>query len=193
MTAETDYEVIRESLASPAVFAGIFDRHSRAVYRYVRRRIGDGLAADVTAEVFTRAFRDRGSLDGRAESALPWLLGIATNLIRMHRRGEERRLRAYARAAGRERGGVFGDEVDDRLDAEAARAALSEALAAMPSRQRDVLLLHAWADLSASEIAVAMALPPGTVRSDLHRARGFAAARLAARAPHIVLGKEPTV
>lgn len=193
MAAETDYEVVRKSLASPAVFAGIFDRHSQAVYRYVRRRIGDELAADVTAEVFMRAFRGRGRLDSRGESALPWLLGIATNVIRMHRRGEERRLRAYARAAGRERGGVPGDEVDDRLDAEAARAVLSEALAAMPSRQRDVLLLHAWADLSASEIAVAMALPPGTVRSDLHRARGFAAARLAARAPHIVLGKEPKV
>jgi len=37
MGAETDYVLVRESLAVPAVFAGISDRHSRTVYRYVRR------------------------------------------------------------------------------------------------------------------------------------------------------------
>jgi DNA-directed RNA polymerase specialized sigma24 family protein len=127
---QSDYELVRESLAAPMVFGAVFDRHSASLYRYVRRRAGDELASDVTAEVFTRGFRDRGRFDGRGESALPWLLGIATNVIKMHRRSEERRLRAYARAAGRERGWVLTDEIDDPLDAEAARAVLSEALAA---------------------------------------------------------------
>lgn len=95
----------------------------------------------MTAEVFARAFRDRGRLDGRGQSALPWLLGIGTNVIRMHRRSEERRLRAYGRAAERGRVGLPTDEIEDRVDAEAVGAVLSEALAAMPLRQRDVLLL----------------------------------------------------
>jgi hypothetical protein len=47
------------------------------------------------------------------------------------------------------------DEIEDRVDAEAIGTVLRGALAAMPLRQRDVLLLHAWADLSAAEIAVA--------------------------------------
>jgi len=191
MAPASDYELIRESIAVPAVFAAVFDRHSRSVYRYVRRRVGDELASDVTAEVFTRAFRDRASFDGRAWSALPWLLGVSTNVIRMHRRAEERRLRAYARAAEREPGGELTAEIDARVDAQALRAGLSDALAALPSRQRDVLLLSAWAELSPSEIALALVLAPGTVRSDLHRARRFVAARLAADIPEIVLEKEP--
>jgi RNA polymerase sigma factor (sigma-70 family) len=187
-----DDELIRESLATPSAFGAIFDRHSRSVFRYVRRRIGDELAVDVTAEVFTRAFRDRERFDGRDESVLPWLLGIGTNLIRMHHRAEERRLRAYARAAGQDCGEPANDEIDDRLAAEGARGALTDALAELSTRQRDILLLHAWGELSPSEIAVALALPPGTVRSDLHRARSSVAARLAAHAPHIVPDQEPT-
>ena len=191
--AESDYELCRGSVAIPAMFGAVFDRHARSVYRYVRRRVGDELAADVTAEVFARAFRDRGRFDARGDSALPWLLGIGTNVIRMHRRSEERRLRAYARAVEREPAEIHTDEIADRVDAEAVRGTLSEALAGLPVRQRDVLLLHAWADLSASEIAVALALPAGTVRSDLHRARRFITTRLETCAPDLVLEKEPKV
>jgi RNA polymerase sigma-70 factor (ECF subfamily) len=99
----SDYEVVRESLGSPPAFGAIFDRHGAGVYRYVRRRVGDDLASDLTAEVFLRGFRDRGRFDGRGEgSALPWLLGIATNVVAMNQRSEKRRLRAYARAAASE-------------------------------------------------------------------------------------------
>jgi RNA polymerase sigma factor (sigma-70 family) len=191
MAAASDYEVVRESAAVPAAFGAIFDRHSRLVYRYVRRRVGLEVASDVTAEVFLRAFRDRAGFDGRDQSALPWLLGIATNLIRMHHRTEERRLRAYARATEPGADRELSAEIDERLDAQSVRAVLSDALLALPSRQREVLLLRAWADLSAAEIAVALALSPGTVRSDLHRARNFVRGRLAAYAPQMVLEKEP--
>jgi RNA polymerase sigma factor (sigma-70 family) len=189
--AESDFELLRGSVAMPAVFGGVFDRHARSVYRYVRRRVGDEFASDVTAEVFVRAFRDRGRFDGRGGSALPWLLGIATNVIRMHRRSEQRRWRAYARAAERDGVGMPTDEIADRVDAEASKGVLSEALAALPFRQRDVLLLYAWADLSAAEIAVALSVPVGTVRSDLHRARRFITNRLETYAPHLILEKEP--
>jgi RNA polymerase sigma factor (sigma-70 family) len=189
--APSDYELIRESVVGiPAIFGTVFDRHGQSVYRYVRRRVGDELASDVAAEVFARAFAGRESFDGRGGSALPWLLGIATNVVRMHRRSEERRLRASARAAEPERVGIATEEIHDRVDAEAIGPVLAKALAAMPARQRDVLLLSAWADLSPSEIAVALSLPAGTVRSDLHRARGFVTARLEIGAPHLVIEKE---
>ncbi|MBV9680497.1 MAG: sigma-70 family RNA polymerase sigma factor [Solirubrobacterales bacterium] len=185
MAVASDYEVVRDSLRSPAVFGEIFERHARPVYRYVRRRVGDDVASDLTAEVFTRAFRDRHRFDGRSESTLPWLLGIATNVVRMNARRERRRLRAYVRAAASAPSPVSALEVDARLDAQALAPVLAEALAAMPSRQRDVLLLYAWGELSPVEIATALAMAPGTVRSDLHRARGFVEARLATRASRV--------
>ena len=67
-----------------------------------------------------------------------------------------------------------------RADAEAMRRPLFEALAALPDGDRDVLLLFAWADLSYPEIAAALAIPVGTVRSRLHRARGRVRERLGA-------------
>jgi RNA polymerase sigma-70 factor (ECF subfamily) len=181
MASQSDYEVIRESLRSPAAVGEIFVRHAHLVYRYVRRRVGEDLAADVTAEVFTRAFRDRPRFDGRSGSSVPWLLGIATNVVRMNARGEHRRLKAYARVAATERPLAWALDIDARLDAEALGPALADALAALPPRQRDVLLLHAWAELAPAEIATALAMAPGTVRSDLHRARGFVEARLPMR------------
>jgi len=185
MASESDDEVILESLRSPAVFGEIFERHARPVYRYVRRRVGEDVASDLTAEVFTRAFRDRHRFDGRGASALPWLLGIATNVIRTNARSEQRRLRAYARVAASEPTSVSVAGVEARLDAQALGPMLAEALAAMPSRQRDVLLLRAWCELSPAEIATALAVAPGTVRSDLHRARTFVEARLSTRTPRV--------
>ena len=169
-------------MQSPGVFGEIFERHSRPVYRYLRRRVGEDVASDLAAEVFARAFRERHRFDGRSGSALPWLLGIATNVVRMNGRSELRRLRAYARIAAAEPSSV-SVEIDARLDAQALGPTLAEALAALPSRQRDVLLLHAWAELSPSEVAIALDIAPGTARSDLHRARGFVEARLPAGVP----------
>jgi RNA polymerase sigma factor (sigma-70 family) len=192
MGAREDSEVIGDSVSDPAAFGVIFDRHVQAVYRYVRRRASDGSASDMTSEVFERAFRDRARFVSRGGSALPWLLGIATNLVRMEDRSERRRRRAYLRAgAGTSLAGAPTD-IEDRLDAAAARGHLFEVLAQLPVRQRDVLLLSAWGDLSPAEIAVALHLSPGTTRSDLHRARSFVASRLALRAPHLVPDQDTT-
>lgn len=184
MADESDDAVIGRSEAAPAVFGVIFDRHVRPVYRYLLRRVGDELAADLTAETFMRAFAGRSRYQQRGQSALPWLLGIATNLTKMHHREEERRLRAYARAAAAEPAAGLGhpttatSDLEDRLDATALGPALANALAALPARQRDVLLLHAWAELSFAEIALALEIPAATVRSHIHRARRSVANQL---------------
>jgi len=97
------------------------------------------------------------------------LYGIAANLLRRHRRTEGRRLRAYARHAGQPQDGW--DEADERLDSLAAGPQLARALASLRPDQREVLLLFAWADLGYEEIARALDVPVGTVRSRLSRAR----------------------
>jgi RNA polymerase sigma-70 factor, ECF subfamily len=100
------------------------------------------------------------------------MAGIATNLLRRHHRDEARLLRALARASADPLPAhCHADRVASRVDADALSRRLAALLAEVPARERDVLLLHAWADLDADEISRALDIPPGTVRSRLHRAR----------------------
>ena len=62
-------------------------------------------------------------------------------------------------------------ETVERVDADAQRRALATALAELRPRDRELLLLHAWAELSDREITAALSLPVGTVKSRLHRLR----------------------
>jgi RNA polymerase sigma-70 factor (ECF subfamily) len=79
-------------------------------------------------------------------------------------------LRAYART-GVDPVVADDDATLERLDAEARRRVLAAALAELRPHDREILLLHAWAELSDSEIAAALSLPTGTVKSRLHRTR----------------------
>jgi RNA polymerase sigma-70 factor (ECF subfamily) len=175
---ETDGELIAASLDRPERFQAIFDRHGASVYRYLRRRVGDQLAEELTAEAFTQALRARQQFDAARGSALPWLYGIAVNLIRMHARSERRRRRAYRLLGQALVHPAPASEIEDRVDAQALAPALRAALDALSSEQREVLLLHAWAGLSPSEIAEALSIPSALVRKRLHRARARAADRL---------------
>lgn len=90
-------DLIAGSRTEPTLFAEIFDRHHSELYRYLRRRVGQGLAADLAAETFVTAFARPGAYRPQSPNARPWLYGIAHNLLRNYLRHEERRLAAYAR------------------------------------------------------------------------------------------------
>lgn len=173
MESPSDADVVTRSLADPASFGVIFDRHFGAIHAYLHRRAGRELADDLAAETFALAFESRSRC--RAEgSVLPWLYGIATNLLRHRWRAERRQLRAFGRS-GVDRWAAYEDsEAGLPLDARLARA-----LAAMRPRERDALLLYALADLSYEEVASALEVPIGTVRTWLHRAREVARRELA--------------
>jgi RNA polymerase sigma factor (sigma-70 family) len=166
-----DNVIVERALYEPEAFTALFDRYVDVVHRYVVRRLGLDAAEDVTAETFTVAFARRARFDLSRPDARPWLLGIATNLIRGHRRTELRRWRAMARAVPVAAEEPEADRVAARLTAQAARGELAAALARLSPAQRDVLLLHVWAELDYEQIAVALGVPVGTVRSRLHRAR----------------------
>jgi DNA-directed RNA polymerase specialized sigma24 family protein len=74
--------VIAASVARPELFSRIFDRHFVLVHAYLTRRIGRVMADDLASATFTVAFERRGSFRADADSAHPWLLGIASNLMR---------------------------------------------------------------------------------------------------------------
>jgi RNA polymerase sigma-70 factor (ECF subfamily) len=166
-----DAGVIELSWHEPERFALVFDRHAKVIHRYVARRVGASVADDVVGETFLVAFRRRRSYDLRRGDARPWLYGIASNLIHRHRRAEVRAYRALARTGVDPVAPAPTDEVDARLTAATAERDLATALAGLSRGDRDVLLLFAWAELSYDQIAAALSIPVGTVRSRLHRAR----------------------
>jgi RNA polymerase sigma factor (sigma-70 family) len=174
----SDVECLTRSLREPSAFEPIFDRHFDAIHRYLHRRAGQDLADELAAETFALAFERRASCRAIG-SALPWLYGIATNLLRRRWRGERRQLRAYARS-GVDTWVVYEEETTARADASSLGPRLAHALAAMRRRERDALLLYALCELSYEEIAVALDVPVGTVRTWLHRARKTAERVLAA-------------
>jgi RNA polymerase sigma factor (sigma-70 family) len=140
-------------------FEGLFELHFDAVYGYLARRVGPDLGRDLAAETFAQAFAGRRRFDPRRGESRPWLFGIAQNLLRRHYRDEERRLDALARVDFR------------REEVPPEEPRLASALASLTAEERDALLLYVWAELSYEEIADALAVPIGTVRSRLHRAR----------------------
>ena len=168
----TDAAVIARSLCRPQAFATIFDRHYDAVHRYLARRAGPDRADDLAAATFATAFERRATFRDHLE-ARPWLFGIATNLLRNDWRAQQRALHAVdelAAQAGRASTGTA---------AEPDRPPLAELLGRLDPDQRDVLLLHAWEGFSYQEIAAALDVPVGTVRSRLSRGRARLRAALA--------------
>lgn len=166
----TDAAEMTASVREPAAFGAVFDRHARVVHAYLARRLGDHRAQDATAEVFRIAFERRASFDAGRGEVRPWLLGIATNLVRRDARDEERRLRALGRLP-----------LDGGVAAEPGLPVAPEvgaALAALEPGDRDVVLLVAWEDLTYEQVAAALDIPVGTVRSRLHRARRLLRAAL---------------
>jgi RNA polymerase sigma-70 factor (ECF subfamily) len=165
-------------------FTALYDRHATTILRYCTRRVGPDAAEDVVAATFLVAYERWDSFDPSRADVLPWLYGIATNLLRRHRRSEVRAYRALERtgvdplsnAAGVAEG--HENRAGERADASAQTRKVARVLAGLPRRQRDVLLLYALADLGYAEIAAALKIPVGSVRSALHRARATMRAAL---------------
>ncbi|GAA2291081.1 RNA polymerase sigma factor [Nonomuraea roseoviolacea subsp. roseoviolacea] len=170
-TRGADADLVSASWTQPEAFAELFDRYSAMLYRYVSKRLGPEPAEDLVGETFLVAFARRRSYDLAYADARPWLFGILTKLISRHRRTEAARYRALLRAPVEDRVDSPADRVAAGVSAQAARPELAGALAALPAKDRDVLLLIAWGDLTYEETAQALGIPVGTVRSRLNRGR----------------------
>jgi RNA polymerase sigma factor (sigma-70 family) len=165
-----DAQAISASLRDPNRFRDVFERHYDDVRRYLQRRSGLETGEELAAQTFEEAFRNRTRFDPTYPDAGPWLMGIATNLLRHHYRAEAARLRALERATALA-STVVEEDLAARVDAQMAAHSLARALQEMSRGERDIVLLYAWADLTYAEIAHALQLPIGTVRSRLHRTR----------------------
>lgn len=172
--ANSDDDLLEHARRGDAdAFGVLFERHGDAVYNFCFRRTGDwSMAQDLTSVVFLEAWRRRQAivLDGR-DSLLPWLLGVATNVIRNQRRSLRRHAYALDRMSPEHATGDFADDAAGRLsDAERIKGLLP-LIERLPQNDRDVLGLCVLAELDYEQAAVALGVPVGTVRSRLSRAK----------------------
>lgn len=176
-------DYIDEDVFEELPFHDLYEQHSAALFRYVARRLGAEVAEDVLSQVFVEAMSNAANFDPSRGSERVWMFGIATNLIRRHRRAETLAHKAYAREADRPPSGTTHLMVDDRLLAEQGWARVSKVLAGLNADDRDLLLLFAWADLPYEVIADIVGLPVGTVKSRIHRTRAKLRSRLGMEDP----------
>ncbi len=178
--AVTDAEMWEAARAGDArSFGGLFERHARAVYNHVFRRCADwAIAEDLTSVVFLEAWRRRDDVELHRDSALPWLLGVATRVVLNQRRSLRRHRKALERVAGWESAAAastgaadFAGDVVDRHAAEVAMRRILSLVRQLPERERRVIELCVWDGLSYEEAATALGVPIGTVRSRLSRGR----------------------
>jgi len=163
--SRSDGELLAGLPRQPELMGVLYERHARAVFRYLARRAGRQAAEDLLSEVFITALSASARVVAHdSGSALPWLYGIALNVLRAHFRRQP--------AAGVARDlGMDWDAVDDRLDALAERGRLRAALDGLADSDRELLLLVAWEGFTPAEAAAALGITQVAARSRLHRAR----------------------
>lgn len=147
-----------------ARFTALYDAHQPRVHAYVVSRVGVQAAEEITSEAFCVAWR---RIRDMPDEPLPWLFGIARNLLletyrRRTREGDlDRELRTWA----------AGQHTADVADAVAERAGMLRALASLPDADRELLTLVAWHELSPAEAAKVLGCSKAAFYVRLHRAR----------------------
>jgi RNA polymerase sigma-70 factor (ECF subfamily) len=167
-------DAVVASVEHPHRFEVVFEQYHSVVYEYLARAAGRDRADEYAGDVFVAAFAARVRYDPELGTVRAWLIGIAANIHRTRARSNRRGRRAWGRIGGDREGDedVGYEVVEERLDYRRQLAWVAEFLAELPGPDRDVLVLYAWAELTYAEIAQALGVEVGTVRSRLSRARG---------------------
>ncbi len=152
----------------------VYEQHAPAVAAFVLRRSPSSDAPDIVAETFLIAWRRREILPEEPDT-LPWLYGVARNVMANSRRGQRRQTRLAGKL-----GALSVDPVYDNSSVEKADefSRVARAMHRLPDRDVELLRLASWEALTPTEIATVLEMAPGTVRQRLHRARARLRAEL---------------
>jgi RNA polymerase sigma-70 factor (ECF subfamily) len=171
-------------------FERLFDRHANSIFAFCARRTGDWIAAeDLMSATFLHAWRRRNDMQPAPEGPVPWLYGIAANLVRRHLRSVGRSRAAMARTLPAEVEPDPSDEIAARVDGARRLDGTLKALRSLSESDQDLFVLCVWQELSYEQAAAALGIAVGTVRSRLSRARSRL--RLVDGEPTRVSGDEP--
>lgn len=165
-TSSEDRNQMGELDVDPAArFQQLYEQSYRSLVGYARRRTANPEdAADVVADTFLVAWR-RMSVIPPGDEAVPWLYGVARNVINNQRRGARRRDQLARRLQNEPQ--PLSVEETEAVETSATTAALSR----LSAVDREVLCLQAWEGLTASELAVALGCSNTAARVRLMRAR----------------------
>lgn len=153
-------------------FGVLFDRHAKRIYHHCFRLTASApTAEDLMQNTFLLAWRKRDKVRLTGESALPWLLAVATNVVRHDRRSVARLLRAMERAPAEPPAVDHADAVADRIDSERRMAEILTAVQALPRGLRDAFTLCVWGDVSYADAAEVLGVQETTVRVRVSRAK----------------------
>ena len=169
---KSDAQLIRDARDDPDAFAELYLRHRGALYRWLRRRVPEAVAAELTAETFAQAalglkrFRDEAG-----GSAAPWLFGIAKNLLRRFYEAERVETRARERLGMPVRSYDLDlDELTERADAAALEPELASAVSALSDAQREALELRVVGERDYREVAESLGVTEVAARLRVMRA-----------------------
>ena len=153
--------------------APLMEKHYRRLYRIALaylRQPDDAL--DVVQEAFVKAFQSAPKWDGSAEAG-PWLARITVNLSIDRWRRNRRRAQTFTPLTESDHAASLADagpSPDRRVQGRETGERVAAALRGLPERQRAVVVLRHYQDMSLEEIAHALGMSLGTVKSSLHRA-----------------------
>jgi RNA polymerase sigma-70 factor (ECF subfamily) len=171
---KSDAQLIDAARTDPDAFGELYQRHVRAVHRFCSLRAPQHVAGELAAETFAQAAlslrRFRDEADG---SALPWLYGIARNLLRRYHENERVETRARKRLGMPLRTYDLDiDAANERLDAERVAPALAAALDSLPLGQRQALELRVVDELPYQQVARSLGCSEVAARIRVTRALG---------------------
>ena len=177
----SDDRLLGRARTDPDAFELFYRRHVEAMIRFAARRTASAHeVADLVADIFVAVIESVDRFDARRGSAVAWLYGIANNVAADRWRADRRQGAAASRVAGRR---LLDDDdiarLEARIDAEQHRRDLLDALRALPSPQRDVLILVDIDGLEPAEAARALGIRPPNARMRLTRGRRRLRARIA--------------
>src|SRR6185437_6017964 len=157
----SDAELIQRTGAGDrAAFETLYKRYSRPVFALALRRLGDrGRAEDALQETFVSIWRSAGTYKPERGPGAPWLYGVARNAI-----VDRSRARNEPPADAPDEASLDAGP-DERAERSWVQWRVHRALETLPEREREVIALAYWGDLSQSEVAERLGIPLGTVKT----------------------------